>query len=114
MKNLLFSLTAVLLILLSGCDKFKIEGVPSCIEDELKEAADVCSQEKASLTAFLFQGEKVYILDPGNCIADGAVAVVNQNCDTLCSLGGFAGNVMCNGEIFYQAATDEELIWEEK
>lgn len=113
MKNLLFSLSILVVILLSGCEKYTIEGIPVCLDDELYPASRLCSDQKASLTSFMFQGEKVFILSGGNCIADGSTPVLTIDCDTVCVLGGFAGNTMCNGEVFYQTATDEELIWEE-
>lgn len=114
MKNLVLSLSLISLIFFSSCDKEDFKALPQCIQDEINSPDRVCPGDKMTVHSFFFQGETVFILTKDQCIADGGVSVVNQNCDTLCFLGGIAGLTTCQGEEFYQVATDEELVWEER
>ncbi len=114
MKNLFLILSTLALICLSACNKEELKALPQCVQDEINSSNRVCPDDKMSVHSYTFQGEKVYILTKDQCIADGGVSVVTQNCDTLCFLGGIAGLTSCQGEEFYQVATDEELEWEEK
>jgi len=61
---------------------------------------------------YKFQDQFVYVFNPGNCGADMMSNVYDEDCFLICSLGGIAGNIMCNGENFTENATDETLIWE--
>lgn len=114
MKNLFYSLSILAFIFLSACNKEDLKALPQCLQDEINSSSRTCPDDKMSVSSYTFQGEKVYILTKDQCIADGGVSVVTQNCDTLCFLGGIAGLTSCQGEEFYQVATDEEVVWEEK
>jgi hypothetical protein len=113
MKNLvLFALGTVLL--LWSCEKSDLPGnLPNCVKTEVEKFQDDQKNcDNASVIEFKFQGETVYVLSQGNCIADGGATVINNSCEEVCFLGGFAGITDCNGENFYETATEVQVIWE--
>lgn len=106
---------AVIILSYSGCNKIELnESVPACIESKIKEfkKSDMICDAKASVVRYTFQGNYVYVFNPGNCIADGGSDVYDQDCNKLCFLGGIAGKITCNGEDFGKGASDETVIWE--
>ena len=103
------------LIITWGCDKLDLkEDVPGCIEDKIKEFKDdpLTCNSGASVYRFNFQGKIVYVFGPGNCTPDNVAPVYDEECKLLCGLGGFIGNLECNGERFDVNATNKTLIWE--
>lgn len=102
---------AVLLILSIGCHKDDaFEDLPICIQNELSLIDLYC--ENANIVRYKFQGEKVYVLNFSPCVPDGISKVVDKDCNEICSLGGFGGTTICNGEDFYESAKKETLVWE--
>ena len=75
-----------------------------------KLSPEACT-DGASIYTYQFQGNLVYIFNPGSCTADFFSNVYDKDCNLVCSLGGIAGNITCNGEKFSDAATEETLIW---
>lgn len=115
MRNIVKLLLATLVIILSGCKKedLKVE-VPGCIEKEIntfKKSPFACDEE-AKVVRYDFQNKQVYLFKPGNCGADMPTNIYDSNCNLICTLGGLAGNILCNAEIFFENATNEILVWE--
>lgn len=75
-----------------------------------KHSPEACTSG-ASIYTYRFQGKIVYVFNPGNCTADFFSNVYDKNCNLVCSLGGIAGNITCNGKNFADEATDETLVW---
>lgn len=75
-----------------------------------KQSPEACTGG-ASIYTYQFQGERVFVFNPGSCTADFFSNVYDEDCNLVCSLGGIAGNITCNGENFSDGATDEILIW---
>ena len=115
MKKLNIFIASLLLFFLS-CQKLELsEEVPKCISQKIQEykhSTLSCSTGK-TVYRYKFQGEFVYVFNPGNCGADMMSTVYDQECNILCGLGGIAGNITCKGEDFGKNATDETLIWED-
>jgi hypothetical protein len=109
----IFSLI-ILSIALSGCEKVDLEvNVPSCIEKEIKDfqkTSFACDSE-AQVLRYDFQDSQVFVFKPGNCGADLPEKIYDSSCNLICSLGGFEGNIYCNGEIFLYIATNRTLVW---
>ena len=105
----------ILILCIVGCEKLNLkEDVPKCIEDKIREfrkSALSCDSD-SQVIRYNFQGINVYVFDPGNCGADMSAPVYDDQCNTICTLGGLGGNVICNGERFDEKATDATLIWE--
>lgn len=85
--------------LVFGCENLDIpSGLPECIEDQIKSELknnEVRMPNKASVKAFIYNGEKVYIFDPGSGYADWLFTAYNEECDIVCEFGGFAGLNTC-------------------
>ncbi len=114
MKIFIILFTALLFSIIS-CQKVELkEDTPACIQQkiiEFENDVNFCETGK-SVYRFKFQDQFVYVFNPGNCGADMMSDVYDQECNSICHLGGIAGNIMCNGENFSEKATDETLIWE--
>ena len=111
-----FKLIGLLCIIgILGCEDFDLhEAVPKCIEKKIKEFRKswTTCDSGAKVNRYEFQGMEVYVFGPGTCGADMSATVYDKQCNSLCSLGGFTGNIMCNGVVFADYATNKILIWE--
>ncbi len=97
-----------------GCQKDDLQvDVPGCIQQKIEEfdESSISCDSGATVYRYQFQGQLVFVFNPGNCIADGTSGVYDEECNLICSLGGLIGNIMCNGENFDENSTDETLIW---
>ncbi len=97
-----------------GCQKDDLQkDVPVCIQQKIEEfdESSISCDSGATVYKYQFQSQFVFVFNPGNCIADGASSVYDEECDLICNLGGLIGNITCNGENFSEKATDETLIW---
>ena len=98
-----------------SCDTLDIpNGLPECIEDQIKsEVRNIQMREpnKASVEAYLYNGEKVYIFNPGSGYADWLSTAYSQNCEVICEFGGFAGLNTCPD--FDETAETLGIIWED-
>lgn len=113
MKNLI---TATLLsLLLWFCEGLDLpRELPSCIEDQIKTEVKnrpVREPNKASVKAYIYKGEKVYIFDPGSGYADWLYTAYNSGCDVICQFGGFAGMNTCPD--FNEHSEYLGIIWED-
>ena len=86
---------------LFGCEKD--EEVPGCMQAKINQLNGFACNEGAWVKQYKFQGEIVYALYPGDCIADATTEVIDDDCNTMGSLGGFTGNTQINGEEFSHA-----------
>lgn len=105
MKIHLISFYILSILLLSfSCNKEDIaDGTPICIENSIIEFKSNCCEEGANVKEYSFQGEAVYVFDPGTCGADMTSEVKDAECVTLGYLGGISGNSTINGEDFSSA-----------
>ena len=113
MKAILKSL--IVMLVLMSCEGLDLPGdLPSCIEDQIKAEvrnSQVREPNKASVEAYLYQGEKVYIFDPGSGYADWLFTAYNTKCEVICQFGGFAGMNTCPD--FTENAEYLGLVWED-
>ena len=106
MKNLSF------LLFIFFCFSCGDGDLPDCINDINRDfRSDNSSCNNASITSYDFQGERVYAYADGDCLNDGGVRIVNEDCDDVCFLGGIGGFVDCNGDPFFDTAVEVEVIW---
>jgi len=108
-------IVVILILLMTHCQHVELnEDSPNCLEKkivEFKNNKSLCESGK-SIYRYSFQDHYVYVFNPGNCGADMMSDVYDEACNRICGLGGIAGNLMCNGENFWDQASDETLIWE--
>jgi len=99
-----------LLLLLAACskeDQNPTAKLPACIQDIL----DDPEQSENLLTIRLQQvnGENHYWLNTGAMAWDGTETIVNEQCETVCTLCGFCISPECIGDYDNE---DWEIIWE--
>lgn len=113
MKTFLAFLLGIALFGLSACDKDcdHPDDLPLCIQAQLAVfSTQAC--EGASLRSYRFQGETVYVFFDGECISDAGAYVFDEDCEALCTLLGIAHLTECNGDDFFETATEETVLWE--
>lgn len=94
----------LLMLGFNSCKKDEIASdTPSCIIEKIKEFKNyACSDGKVD--EYIFQEKTVYVFDQGStCGFDLTSDVVDEECNSLGFLGGFAGNTTINGESFSNA-----------
>ena len=119
MKYIFFISILFISLLMSckDCEEIDIKGnPPECIKEVIKdiEESDFICAEGVIISEYKFQGESVYLIFPGDCIAvDMTTTVMNSNCETIGHLGGLTGNDEINGEKFYENSEFIQTIWED-
>ena len=116
MKSRCAGIILFLLVFVS-CKKSDIaDGTPSCIYKEIAANKINSHWGVASVEEYLFQNKLVYVFNPGTDIADAPSIIKDDNCNTICNVGGYGipPVSMCNGDIFYQVATLKRTIWKKK
>ncbi|MBW8049156.1 MAG: hypothetical protein FVQ77_02220 [Cytophagales bacterium] len=99
---------------LAGCKKIDVPNdTPTCIKKKIRKLLKEDCPSVKTVYQYSFQGQTVYSFSPQNCGADLTGEVVDDNCNTICWLGGISGNILCNGDTFYKATTNEKLIWQD-
>ena len=113
MKSYRILFGMILILVLSTCEKIDLEvDVPDCIKHEIrafKKTPEGCSG--AQVMRYDYNGERVYVFEPGSCGADMLTYIYDSDCHRLCTLGGFAGNILCDGQNFYENAKNGVLVW---
>src|SRR5689334_20895447 len=90
---------------------------PRCIYKEIASNSKNPEWMTGSVKEYEFQGKLVYSFDPDPTrIADGASIIKDAQCNTLCTVGGFAGpqHNQCLGGNFFKDAVYKRTIWEKK
>jgi hypothetical protein len=97
----------------TSCEKIDSD-TPDCIKKLIRtqDGMSLC-EDGAFLNLYSFQGQNVYVFDPGTCGADMAASVFTENCEKLGILGGFAGNTKINGVEFGQVAVKIKTLWKD-
>jgi hypothetical protein len=104
----------IMFITIFVCEKLDLNvDVPECIERKIKEfkKSDLSCNSGAEVLRYDFQGIQVYVFQPGNCGADMPIDIYDSHCNKICSLGGIEGRTYCNGDKFYENATNRVLVW---
>lgn len=88
----------------SSCKKVVLEDDdPVCLKGKIRDFDRTEDCASASVDAYSFQGQTVYVFSPGNCGADMQSEVLDGDCKVLGALGGIMGNMEINGESFSNA-----------
>lgn len=100
-----------MIIVLASCNKSDIKkGTPDCIVHKINDFDKESGCDDRKVDRYKFQGQDVYVFEPGTCGADMTSEVVDDQCNTLGYLGGITGNTEINGE-FFSSASFQENIW---
>ena len=98
-----------------SCNKDIAANTPKCIRSEINWHSK--NWETGSVDEYFFQNRLVYAFaTDGKIIADGSTAIKDENCNQICTVGGFGGPAVnqCNGENFFQNAVFKRNIWKKK
>ena len=113
MKKL--SLILIVSIFAFSCENLDLPSeLPNCIEDQIKsEVYQGPKREpnKAHVDAYFYNGEKVYIFDPGSGYADWLFTAYNQDCEVICEFGGISSLNTCTE--FDNNSEYLGVIWED-
>lgn len=101
-------LIMVLLATVHSCKKTADNNVPACIVNAIAEANT--NQMVDSVQKRQFHGKEVYLFINSKC-CDMTSPVYDAQCNKLCDLGGFAGNMNCEGENFETASVYISTVW---
>jgi hypothetical protein len=107
MKNILIFSIALFFL---SCNDDGPRDIPLCIDQEI-EVFEEFACPGGDLTIWNFDGDEVYCFNQGNCLADGSAYIYDEQCNLICTLGGFAGNTLCQGLDWNSNATYLELVY---
>ncbi len=93
-------------LLLVSCKK----EIPGCLNSKIDDHKKSACTNGASVKEYSFQGNAVYVFDPGICGADMTSEVTDTECKNLGYLGGIIGNTKINGEEFSNAKF-KKTVW---
>ncbi|MDZ4148699.1 MAG: hypothetical protein U1C58_10475 [Flavobacteriaceae bacterium] len=109
-------LTSIIVTLLLGCTSdssldTQIETIePVCLQDIVKSILEEdVSNPRRSISAYTFNGEKVFVITPSSHVSEPATNVVNTNCETICLIGGIDGSD--NDCENFDSAVFIETVW---
>ena len=111
MKNTNLLIIACLSILWLGCNKENENATPICVHERLAAFDTNTACEGATVKRFDFQGNDVFLYDPGSCPQIDSIEVTDAECNVLGYLGGYLSNSFINGVEFYSNSEFEALIW---
>jgi len=104
-------LSVVILSLLTWSCGSRLPGGPACLPAALDAFQTWCCASSAHVDEYHFQGQPVYLFEPGTCGADMPTYVLDAQCDTLGFLGGFAGSTQIQGLDFASNSSFQGTIW---
>jgi hypothetical protein len=106
------SVVAVL-ILLSSCEKTKLEGVPQCINNKIQKIKNQPRwNPPASVAEYRYNDKKVYLFSSDCC--DKFEELFDEDCNYICAPGGGItgkGDMKCAD--FSQKAVFVKLVWKD-
>ena len=115
MKNLIY--ISFLVFVVMGCsqnNEDKTANYPECINTNITAflknyPTPPNTGTKASVKKYLYKEQKVYVLDFMPGFADGQASVINEKCESICTLGGIGSPLTdC---IDWDKATFVEIVW---
>ena len=110
-----FSMIAALLVFMKQCGKEDVlKEMPGCIQQKIEEiAAENVWNPPAKVYSYLYNGKNAFLISQHCC--DIPSVVLDEDCNVICSPdGGFSGQGDGKCSDFFNTATDERLIWEDK
>jgi hypothetical protein len=102
----------VLVTVFASCKKQGVQqSTPICLDKKIESFSASSNCNDANVKAYTFQTKTVYVFDHGTCGADMTSEVIDSDCKTLGTLGGFTGNTKINGEEFSNAVF-VKTVWQ--
>jgi maltodextrin utilization protein YvdJ len=108
-------LLAGLSVLFTSCDKYDFpQEMPVCMQKVAKELVKHSKKQQIYVSKGQFNGRMVYTVTVvvNATGRDVGYSVYDSDCNNICSLGGFGGNLTeCEGISFPDNFEDGEVIW---
>jgi len=112
MKTLLFLPIVIVLLDAKSCEKKENSEIPICIQQMISDYQNRSTKSPSGkFMEYDYRGKNVYLFEPPCC--DQISKVYDNNCNLICSAGGFTGKVDSICQDFYKNRTNEKLIWED-
>ena len=96
-------------LLVIACNSESVD--PDCITSKIDIFKTEACSSGASVIEYEFENQSVFAFEMGDCVADFFTLILNENCDTICMLGGFAGISECLGNDFYANSEEKSILW---
>ncbi|MFI5135680.1 MAG: DUF6970 domain-containing protein [Chitinophagales bacterium] len=112
MKSLLLAPMLLLLLDAKSCEQKNDSQLPPCIQSMITDYKNrPVKGPSAKFYEYDYRGKKVYLMEPPCC--DQISKLYDDQCNLLCSSGGFAGKVDSVCRDFFLNRKNEKLIWED-
>ena len=109
MRPNILPILALMMLLLSCSDE-----EPTCISELISNfQSNQSGCSGATVIRYEFEGSEVYAFTDGSCINDGGTQIWDEECQSVCFLGGIAGFTMCGDVDFFGEAVELEEIFRE-
>jgi hypothetical protein len=103
----------ILFLFFSSCKKDG-SGLSDCMEERVDNfKSNTPCPDGASIGEYELQGARVYVFNPGNCIADVSSPVYDSDCNHIGNLGGLMPNFIINGVDFRTHAVFKRTVWQD-
>jgi len=108
-RSMKYCITILFLVLLSRCT----DSESACIEDMIGEFVGL-NEDRGFTFIYRFEqdGEQYYIFDSGIAF-DATASVVNEQCEVVCTYGGFRPGSDMPCDEFQASINDAKQIWPE-
>lgn len=113
MKAIAYLLISAIIVAL-GCGNAAVEKeTPACIKAEIERLKNApVSSPPSKVYQYTYKGQTVYYIPPKCC--DFPSMLFDDSCNVICSPdGGFSGNGDGKCPDFFNARSNEKLIWED-
>ena len=97
------------LLVLTACG----DDEPDCVRQEIdrfRMAQADCPG--ARIEKVRLEGMILYGFSDGSCIADGGTTLIDEQCNSVCLIGGIGGLTECKGVDYSANAEVVEVIWQ--
>lgn len=114
MKLFALILTVTTLIACSSNDDKEVTVEPRCLQDIINSILEEeVSNPKRTISSFNYNQQLIYAITPSSNVTEPATIIIDKSCNTICLIGGFAGD---NGEAagcedFNNTSEFLETIW---
>jgi hypothetical protein len=111
MKATSFCFVLICSMFWTSCNKENENATPVCVQESLVSFDTNESCDGATVKRYNFQGNDVFLFDPGQCPEADSIRVMDADCNILGYLGGILGNSHINGVEFYSNSEFEAMVW---
>lgn len=95
-----------------SCQRIKTpKGTPNCINKKIRQMKKEKCPSVQNVYRYTYKDNFVFVFIPKNCGTDLQTQIFSEDCNLICTLSGIGGLTDCNGDNFFQTATQEVLLY---